>query len=363
MRVIFTYLSAFSNTGGIEKFNKAFMKALDEISVEDSFSLNVISAHDKEPDEKYLTKSQFKGFNSNLILFVLYSLIASVKCGTFFFGHINLAPLGLLVRIINPNSKIILIAHGIEVWKPLSGLKKFFLNKCNHILAVSNFTKSKIVQVQKINPEKIKIFPNTLDPYFPLPDKFEKPEYLLNRYMLKKSDDVLLTIGRVSFQEKYKGYDKVIENLPTLVKEIPSIKYLVVGKYDIQEKSRIDQLAKQFDVEDKIIITGFVTDEELVDHYLLADVFIMLSTGEGFGIVFLEALACGLPVIASNSGGVADALLGNNNCVLINSFNKDEVLAAVKLSLSLKKKGNKTAFNFNKYKSNLVKLMDIFSVG
>ena len=96
-------------------------------------------------------------------------------------------------------------------------LKKSLIQKADLILAVSSFTKNKIVEKHQISEEKIKILHNTLDPFFKIPDKFEKPEYLLTRYNLNKDQKILLTVGRISNKEGHKGYDKVINILPEIL--------------------------------------------------------------------------------------------------------------------------------------------------
>src|SRR4029079_12694931 len=82
--------------------------------------------------------------------------------------------------------------------------------------------------------------------------------------------------------------------------------YLVIGQGD--DRARVKKMAHDFGVAHAVIFAGFVPDEEMADHFRLADVFAMPSTGEGFGIVFLEALACGTPVLAGNRDGSVDAV-------------------------------------------------------
>jgi glycosyltransferase involved in cell wall biosynthesis len=84
------------------------------------------------------------------------------------------------------------------------------------------------------------------------------------------------------------------------------VRYIVAGKGD--DEVRVQSLARELSVEDAVTFAGFVADDELADHYRLADAFAMPSTGEGFGIVFLEALACGTPVLAGNRDGSVDAV-------------------------------------------------------
>src|SRR5205085_1990385 len=119
---------------------------------------------------------------------------------------------------------------------------------------------------------------------------------------------VILTVGRLVAQERCKGFDEVIEIMPQLVKRFPYIKYLIVG--DGSDRSRLEAKAEALGVRDSVVFTGYIPESEKVAHYNLADVYVMPSHGEGFGIVLLEAAACGVPVVGSRGDGSREALLG-----------------------------------------------------
>ncbi len=328
-RTAFIYLTAFSRTGGIEQFNKNILAAANNNGV-DAFSI-----YDDAPDEKYFSRFAFKGFNGNKLA-CLWALLKQAKqYHTILIGHINLAPFIFLVKLFHPTVKLVLFAHGIEVWKPLTGKKYWLLKNTHSIFAVSHFTKSSLLANNpSIKAEKISILPNALDPFFAYPTNFNKPHYLLERYGLKSSDKILLTIARLSSEEQYKGYDQVIKILQELNESDATIKYLLVGKADEIELNRINHLIETEGVGNRVILTGFVSQAELIDHYLLADIFILPSTGEGFGIVLIEALACGLQVIAGNKDGSVDALLNGSLGTLIDPFDSEAILESINFALS-----------------------------
>ena len=327
--VLFINLAAFSLTGGIEKFNKCFLKALWKLSQENDWKVASYSLYDSSSEEKYFPEKKYKGFNQKKIAFVLQSVLQARKYDQVIFGHINLAIAGLLIKFIFPSKKLILITHGIEVWKPLKGIQKLFINKVDEILTASNFTKNKLCTIQKINPDKISLFYNTIDPYFTIPKSFDKPVSLQKRYQVNENDFVLFTLTRLSGTEKYKGYDIVVNCLPELLKTIPSIKYIIGGKYDKVEKQRMDDLIKKLHLENIVQIAGFLKDEEICDHYQLANIFIMPSKGEGFGIVFIEAAICGSQIIAGNLDGSVDALQNGKLGILVNPSSEKEISEAI----------------------------------
>lgn len=367
-RVLFLNLTAFSQTGGIERFNKCFLKALGVLDKEgktDSYSL---SAYDHEVSERYYDIDRYKGFSQNKISFVLNSILFARKYDVVFLGHINLALVGVVIKRLYPSKKVILITHGIEVWTELTGIKKTILNTADRIMSVSNFTKSKIEKVQGVDGKKITVFPNTIDPYFPIPEQVTRVDGLRERYKLKATDYVIYTLTRLSGTELFKGYDKVIMALPALIKNHPQIKYVIAGKYDAGEKQRINKLVDDLGLQEHVILTGFLLEEELVAHYQMADLYIMPSQKEGFGIVFIEALVCGLPVIAGNADGSADALLNGALGTLVNPNSVDEIAGAITTHVKDNKRNNKELrlavrertldnFSFDRYTQRLANII------
>ncbi len=330
MKITFAYLTAFSQNGGIEKFNCAFIKALTEIFPDKKFCF--LSSHDKQKDanNQYLNGKDFHAYGGKKFRFVVSSFFRAISSKLLIIGHINLTPLAFLAKLFYPTLKMVLIVHGIEVWGKLNFFRKWVLQNSYQIMAVSEFTKQQLIENHNIKEEIIKIFPNTIDPFFDTPADFQKPEYLLQHYNIKPENTVLITIGRISNSEGYKGYDRVIEILPELVSEIPNIVYLIIGSYDEVEKKRLDELIKNKGVSDSVIFAGYVRDEELTSHYLLGDLFVMPSKGEGFGIVFIEAMACGLPVLAGNKDGSSEALDHGRLGTLVDPDNSEELLKAIK---------------------------------
>ena len=335
MKVLFFYLKAFSETGGIEKFNRNFLKALHELSVDTLIDADASSPYDRRPDEKYFPRLRFRGYGGKRIFFVMGAILQGLRYDTVIIGHINLAIVGNLLKKLKPSIKLIVLAHGIEVWQKQIGIKGKLLENADMILSVSNFTKEKIVEhAPAIDRNKIKIFPNTVDPYFPIPEVFEKPDYLLKRFNIDQSTKVLLTVTRLSSREKYKGYDNIIASIGELSKGYSDLKYLLCGRFDEIERTRIQSLIKKHGAENFVMLPGFIADEELIDHYLLADVFVMPSKKEGFGIVFIEALSCGRKVIAGSKDGSVDALMNGALGKLIDPDSSDELKVAINDSLN-----------------------------
>ena len=335
-KVMFLTLRTFSLTGGIEKVSKVAGKALHDLCEMQGDDLSVFSLYDAttDIDEKYFPKERFTGFDIRRLGFMQKAVMSGIKKDVIILSHVNLLPVGYLVKLFSPRTKLVLIAHGIEVWKAFRGLRKAMLFSCDKILAVSQYTKDVIIRLNHFPAEKIQVLNNCLDPCLEIPLEKEKDSVLLKKYGLKEDDLVLLTLTRLASSERYKGYDIVIESLKELRKENPSLKYLIIGKYDKEEKQRLDTLIRKAGLQNDVIFTGFVPDEDLAEHFNLADIYIMPSEKEGFGIVFIEAMYYNKPVIAGNKDGSVDALLNGKLGLLVNPSSKEEVSGAIESIIS-----------------------------
>ncbi len=328
-KVLFLTLKVFSVTGGIEKVNRIAGKALNDM---DNFEVKIYSLHDclSDANNKYFPGEIFNAFGGSKINFVLRSLLRGARCEIVILSHIHLLSVGYLIKKISPKTKIILYAHGIEIWKPLSYWKQKMLRQFDHVLAVSKFTKNVIVKKHKINKAQCIVLNNCLDPFLPNGSKSGKCPDLLIKYGLNSKDIILMTLTRLSIKEKYKGYEKVIQAIKELLLMYPGLKYLIIGKYEQFEKQRLDDIINKLKLTQQVIFTGFINDEQLAEYYKLADVYVMPSKKEGFGIVFIEAMYYGLPVIGGNKDGSADALCDGSLGLLVNPDEQQEITAAIK---------------------------------
>ena len=235
------------------------------------------------------------------------------------------------------NIPYVVYAHGNEIlgvsqsdWqKP-----RLSLMNADRILAVSRFTAQLLGEIG-VPAEKIEIIHPGCDihhfhPREPNPDLRDK---LLGG---KVNSRVILSVGNLVSR---KGHDVVIKALPLLMEKIPDVVYLIVG--DGGYRKELEDLAAALGVRERVILAGQVSHQSLPDVYALSDVFIMPSRAqlescdvEGFGIVFLEAGACGKPVIAGRSGGVEDAVLDGVTGILVNPVDVDDVANALTQVLS-----------------------------
>jgi glycosyltransferase involved in cell wall biosynthesis len=218
-----------------------------------------------------------------------------------FCGHIKLAS---LVKIFCQLLGIpyTVLTYGKEVWGRLPQAERQALQQAEAIWTISRYSRDRLCQANDIDPNQVQILPCVVDGAAFTPG--EKPENLVKKYGLADAQ-VLMTVARLWSGDIYKGVDVTIRALPQIVHAFPAVKYLVIGRGD--DRPRLEQLAQDLGVGDRVIFAGFVPTEALVDHYRVADAYIMPSQ-EGFGIVYLEAMACGIPVLSGDADGSADPL-------------------------------------------------------
>lgn len=347
--------------GGVEKVCRAVTRALNHFKSDETIGdCLCFSMYDNKADLRYSTAEQFKGFKGNRLNFGVKAIKKGLKFDIVILSHINLVLFGWLIKKLNPSARIILFAHGIEIWKPLNNWKRNFLQQKVEIWAVSHYTAYRIEKQHNIAPNHISILNNCLDPFFDVPQSFDKPVELIKRYALSQGKKILFTLTRLSSKEKYKGYDQVI----SIIKDLPeNTHYIIAGKADEAEKKRIISLIEQHQLQHRVTLTGFIADTEIACHFLLADIFVMPSRAEGFGISFIEASACGCKVIAGNQDGSTDALLNGELGQLIDPLNLSELQLAITTALETsvapaqQQEKTLTNFGFPKYKEKLLQLL------
>jgi len=239
--------------------------------------------------------------------------------------HVNFAPLAHSMKLFL-HIPYMAIGHGIEVWDLKPGTTWRALRAATVIAGVSAFTRDKMSSVLQLPKGAIAILPNTFDPEEFYPDT-RKPHFLLARYRLRPDQPVILTISRLASAERYKGYDQILRTLAKVREHFPDVRYILGGRGP--DRGRIESLVRDLGLTENVILAGYVPDHELRSHYNLCDVFAMPSKGEGFGIVFLEAMACGKPVVAGNKDGSLDAVLNGQIGALVDPDSVDDICLAL----------------------------------
>ena len=290
---------AFGGRGGIAQYNRDFLGALANSGLVSSVSILPRRA----PDPVVLPP----GISQAAPHLGRIAYIQSALRGTLgrpvqmvFCGHLYMAPLALLIARRH-RAKLIVQMHGIEAWPRPGLLQQRAVEAADLILCVSRYTRARVIEWAAIAPERLLVLPNTVGEAFAPGDGSALREAWGLQDKL-----VLLTVGRMDAREGYKGHDRVIAVLPQLLAAGRDIVYVVVGEGD--DHTRLQNLAAERGVAERVRFVGAIGEDVLVDAFRMADLFVMPSTGEGFGIAFLEAMAGGTPALGLAAGGAGDAL-------------------------------------------------------
>jgi glycosyltransferase involved in cell wall biosynthesis len=362
MKVGFIFINTFSSIGGLQQYNRNLIVAcLEEFKSENCFFL---SLRDEKKDFPNVPGVLHWHANGNILKFILYGFKICLKSDKIVFGHINLMfPLGILFNLFS-KKHIVLITHGIDIWRPLTWYKKLSLKFVNSIWTVSEYTRSRILDLYPFLYNKVHILYNTI------PVEIEKKSlevdrnYLKHKYNIPLESKILLSVCRISSGEKEKGYDKILDILPRLLKQ-HQLFYVLAGKAEADELERLKNKTKLLGVTSNVIFTGEFESQYLNSIYASSDVFVLPSKKEGFGIVFIEALLQNLPVIAGNKDGSVDALQFGDTGFLIDPDNIEMLYTILHdvLSNKVNVKGDvrmKTLhkFGFESFKKQLVYLLN-----
>lgn len=267
------------------------------------------------PDARYVNGgfSSYVGAGKSKARFIRHftGRVLAARYDWIVFGHVSLSPLALLAKRLNRNAKTIIITYGIEVWRPVTKAQRQALLQADAVLAISDFTKDELVRHNGVPADKIRIFPCALDPNWDAAGA----EPASRR---KGGASVILSVARMSKEDRYKGIDSVIKSLPAVVSEVGRVEYRVAGQGD--DVPRLRALAAGLGVERYVNFMGRVADAELREQYRQCSLFVMPSRKEGFGIVFLEAMAYGKPVVGGAHGGTPSVVKDGETGVLVDSF-------------------------------------------
>lgn len=301
LKILFLITSAFNQTGGIHTFNRAFIKALDEMAAERNWQVKIFSILDpRAPAEasRYVRSVFFRGFEGNRSNFAIAALRASRNADKVILGHVNVASLALGMRA----NTISVIVHGIEVWRKLSFLQRLGVSRVRNILSVSQYTANALVHFNGMPPARFRILPDTLDPFYS-----ELATTCRSREQLGLPPGrMLLTVARLSLADKYKKIDLAIQAMPEILKRAPDAFYVIVGEGD--DRARLQNLVKSAGLDEKVKLTGAVSSESLPSYYQACDVFVLPSLKEGFGIVFLEAMYHSKTCVGARAGGSPEVI-------------------------------------------------------
>ncbi len=309
MKHAFVFIEVFGSEGGIQSYIQDMLGAYSQIASQADDTTDVFLLRDAESEHPLrqppFNYHYFKNENPSIerigLTFALVAYLIRQRPDHVFCGHIKLAAMvSQLCQLLNIPYTV--LTYGKEVWYELSNKDKRALRRAHKIWTISRYSRDLAHSANQISSDKFEMLPCVVDGDVFTPS--DAPTHLIERYRLQDTK-VLMTVARLWSGDIYKGVDVTIRAMPKILQAFPAVKYVVIGRGD--DRPRLAKLAEDLGVAQQVIFAGFVPDDELISHYRLADVYVMPSK-EGFGIVYLEAMACGIPVIAGDDDGSADPL-------------------------------------------------------
>lgn len=307
MRIL-VLATRYFGPGGAEAYIRLATQALTE----DGADVEVLSLLGGDLQDGF-TPRRYAGFrheHSNVWIragFLAEALRRGRRKDLLVCSHIAAAPVGMLLHRLF-GTPYLVVAHGIEVWGDVGPRRQAALRRAARIMSVSHFTARMLATAQGVPLERISVVHPCVDPeLFSLAGSTDGPT--------RSGPITLLTVARLSAQERYKGCDTVIQALPAVAARAGPVQYAIIGDGD--DRRRLEALAQDRGVDAAVAFAGYVGRRDLAARYRACDIFVMPSVterrpggwaGEGFGIVYLEAAAFGRPVVTGAGGGAPEAI-------------------------------------------------------
>lgn len=289
-----------SAEGGIQRYNNGMISLLQKFEK----NPDVISAND---DNVQIGSVTVHGCRKRKMFFLIKSVQRMFFAGTVILGHRNFLILAVM-KVIFPFKKFVMIAHGIEIWYKQPLHIRLLSKLLDQVWAVSHFTLKKF-QTEFNNKTIGLIIPNML------PVSFVKiySDAVIQKHKSLKTIS-LLSVCRLVKSENYKGVDLTLHALSKLEPKADFV-YHIVAKGDDVERHK--ELVEKLGLNSKVRFYENLSDHELISLYQHCQVFILPSWGEGFGIVYLEAMANGLLCIGADYAGAADVIQNGKTGFLV----------------------------------------------
>ncbi len=307
VRVFLVGTEIWRSAGGIQYVNRLLASALQDISASTPLQVEGFAygdtAEDAESNSCGCIRWHAFDRSRSAMAWRLARRLLAAQPHLVLFTHANLLPLAGLARRLCPSAKLALLAHGVEVWNPVAERAASALPHLHQVVTPSAYTREQLIAVHQVAPDKISVLPHGLRPDWT--DAAPADRGLRAGY-------ALLCVSRLARADSYKGVDILLRAMPHIRSRCPEARCVIVGDGD--DRARLEAMAHAQNVASAVEFRGELDAAALLRTYQEADVFVLPSRGEGFGLVFAEAMWCGLPVVAARAGAtpevVADAETG-----------------------------------------------------
>jgi glycosyltransferase involved in cell wall biosynthesis len=323
MRIAYLATDAYGGRGGIALYNRDVLAAITGPGgAGTAVVLPRISGNGAHPIPDGVDwRPRADG---SIARYALGALGIALRDGPFdliYCAHVNLLPVAAMMRAIT-GAPLLLAIYGFDAWSPLERrMSRWALSRVDHVLTISDYTGGRFRSWSAFPADRMSLVPNAihLDQFGDGPKRAD----LVEKYGLD-GKQVIMLFGRMDALETGKGFAELIDAMPDILAARPDALLLLAGSGDGQPA--FAARAAALGLSDHVRFTGEVAEADKADTYRLADAYVMPSRQEGFGFVHLEAMACGVPAVASNADGAREAVRDGQIGLLIDPKDRASIV-------------------------------------
>lgn len=231
------------------------------------------------------------------------------------FSHINVARLGPTLPLLGTRAPYVVGTLGMEVWERLRWTRRLPLKGASAVLAISNYTRQRVIDVQGVRADRCTTVHLALEDHWVASADAMRTDGHRQTSALTPPPISLLSVCRLERSARDKGVDWVLHSVADLRRSHPGLRYTVVGTGD--DLPYLQRLSTELDLDDHVKFAGGLNHSDLLEAYSDCDVFVLPTRREGFGLVFLEAMAFRKPIVAMASAGTLDVVTNGHHGVLV----------------------------------------------
>lgn len=311
----------FDRSGGIARVGRTSTMALAAICETYGLRLSAHVLHDRGAtrDRRYLPDAaEYHAYASsrvNLTRGIVRGTLDPAHLLTIFF-HVHLAA----TMLLSPKRpRYVVVGHGFEVWHRLPWHRRRALQQATEVWAVSDYSAQQLVAENGVDRQRVRVVPNALDPYL---------ESYIEADGGGDGQPFILAVSRLSRDDIYKGIDLLLRSFARIASDFSAVRLIIVGEGN--DLDRLRAFVRSAAIEERVEFQTCATDADLALLYQRCTLFALPSKKEGFGLVFLEAMRAGKPVIAAAAGGATEVVDDGRSGILVPPDDADALSSALR---------------------------------
>ena len=290
--ILFLGLATYSRVGGLQNFNRRVIANLGSLAQDGAVGRVAVHLMDDGiSDVPSIPGVAFRAFGRDRLAMIRDTMTAALRADVLLVGHVNLVPIAWIVRLLHRRIRTNLFVHGDEVWndelRPRRFAEPWLLKSIDRIASVSAYTARIMAKQYCVPLDRFTLFPNAIDDFTDPPARTQRGRKIL-------------CVTRMGPGDHRKNVDQLLRAIALLRDRGRPATLTIAG--DGVLRGELEVLATELDISEQVQFAGRVSDEALANLYAQADAFALPSSKEGFGIVYLEAWAHGLPVLCGRQG-------------------------------------------------------------